>query len=100
MDRLKNQKIIVSHDHNDLIILYYGPHDFREKNGKWVFDCDKFISILPYDMPGNDLVDVRTEPHSKTGKITNTIKNPDNWMSYKEWVETDGAKEVIRRLFK
>jgi len=97
INKFKDSKIIVAHDRDDLVRIYFNPKNFRENNNKLVFDCDYYITIMPEWVENRAKID--DTPHPDTGKITDTIIHPEDWFTYSEWVKTDKPRSVIKRVF-
>lgn len=93
MNKLENEKLIIEKTRDNLILVYFNPKNWRKnKKQQSVFDCDKYISILP---PGHEeSIEISDKPHPDTGKITDTIIHEDNFHAKKE-----GLPIVFGRIF-
>lgn len=101
--RFENEPVIIDHSKkSDLIFMYFNPRNFQEselRKQNLTFDCDKYIVANPPWME-NTKVAIRSDPHPKTGKITDTIAFPDDWYTLEEWTKnSENPRSLLRRIF-
>lgn len=92
---LKTAPIIVAHDRNDYIRIYFEPSNFRlTKTFSWQFDCKAYVSAMPSRLKSNKLEFTRED------KITETIIHRKDWQTFKEWsTNLTNLSKLFDRIF-